>query len=164
MYRRSLLVGGAVVAIGLAGCFEANAGAGDGDDGTALGDSDVETVDTDCLTGELSDPEIEIGEAVVEVTGSIRAPDPCHDAVLADVRIEDGTLVIEVDVAERDEICVQCVGEISYAATVAVDDPDALDDVRVEHADQGAFGVGTDATPEADAEATDPNGHDVDEH
>jgi len=52
------------------------------------------------------------------VSGSIRVPNPCYGARLADVSIPDAdTLRVTVAATEPSGgVCVQCVGTVEYAA------------------------------------------------
>ncbi|MFB6111654.1 MAG: hypothetical protein ABEJ35_03865 [Halobacteriaceae archaeon] len=61
----------------------------------------------------------------VIVTGRIHVPDPCHSATLRSVTYdgERDTLriVIAQTTGEEDGVCIQCVGAVSYEATVGLD-------------------------------------------
>ena len=68
--------------------------------------------------GSADDAGVAFAESSVEVSGSIRVPNPCYGARLADVSIPDAdTLRVTVAATEpSDGVCVQCVGTVEYAA------------------------------------------------
>lgn len=156
MDRRSLLVGLAAASVGLAGCLEGGGGTaggensgGDGDSEPSIEASGIETTGSDCASGDADEAELVSGAAVT-VRGTIRAGNPCHDAVLTDVALESGTLTLTIGVESLDQICMQCVGAIDYEATVEVDDVDALADVVVEHEGGDSHAFTWDAAAERD--------------
>ncbi len=68
--------------------------------------------------GPTDDASVSFADELVEVSGSIRVPDPCYVARLADVSIADAdTLRVTVAATEPNGgVCVQCVGTVEYAA------------------------------------------------
>ncbi|WP_435180880.1 hypothetical protein [Halorussus sp. AFM4] len=92
--------------------------------GTALTDSGLEVTDAGCETPS-NDASIEFASdrGSVVVTGTVRAPDPCHIAELADASYdpETGTLDVTVAAVRADgtEACAECVAAVSYEATFA---------------------------------------------
>ncbi|WP_135851861.1 hypothetical protein [Halorussus salinus] len=68
--------------------------------------------------GSADDAGVSFTDGLVEVSGSIRVPNPCYGARLADVSIPDAD-TLRVTVAATDPsggVCVQCVGSVEYAA------------------------------------------------
>lgn len=60
----------------------------------------------------------------VTVTGTIWGNNACYTAVLSDVRLDGGTLTVVVGSesdAGTDTMCAECITEIDYEATVALD-------------------------------------------
>lgn len=60
----------------------------------------------------------------VTVTGTIWGNDACYTATLADVRLDGGTLTVTVAAepdAGTDTMCAECITEIDYETTVALD-------------------------------------------
>ncbi|WP_459194504.1 hypothetical protein [Halosimplex sp. J119] len=60
----------------------------------------------------------------VTVTGTIWGNDACYTATLADVRLDGGTLTVTVGAesdAGTDTMCAECITEIDYEATVALE-------------------------------------------
>jgi len=70
----------------------------------------------------------------VTVSGSLLAPNPCHEAYLEGVSYDDGVLSLVVGTEwEGGGYCQECVGEIHYEATVSLVDGTVVDDVSVTH-------------------------------
>jgi len=70
----------------------------------------------------------------VTVSGSLLAPNPCHEAYLEGVSYDDGVLSLVVGTEwEGGEYCQECIGDIHYEATVSLDDGTVVDDVSVTH-------------------------------
>ena len=120
-------------------------------------DDSIETVDSDC--GSDSDDWIEVdpGEETILVQGVLSASNPCHEAVLEDVAIEETRLSLVVDVRstlEEGDVCVECVGSIAYEALIGVTDADALDSVHVDHVTGGEHVVSWDSASESDGEGS----------
>ncbi|MCU4926817.1 hypothetical protein OB905_12640 [Halobacteria archaeon AArc-dxtr1] len=100
-------------------------------------DAWIETVDADC--GGPTDHRVAAehdGESVV-VTGALTASNPCHEAIVTGSEYDDGNLRLQIDVKstlEDGEVCVECVGIISYEATAKLADGAEPDTVVVDHA------------------------------
>jgi hypothetical protein len=110
----------------------------DPDDGShAVVGTSIETVDSGCGTGEDGEVEVAFEGASVVVEGSLPAPTPCHEAVLADVEVEGDELSLRVDVRSTGEVCVECVGAIEYEAVVELDDAITIESVRIDHVTRG---------------------------
>lgn len=144
--RRDVLGAVSASVIALSGCLSQDVPT-DADDSENTSDesielvieqSTIETTDSDCAGPDDETIDItQTGDSIV-VTGTIIAPNPCHEAILETVAIEDDGLSILVDVRstlEANEECIQCVGGISYNATVVVNDGDALEAIHVDHID-----------------------------
>lgn len=116
-------------------------GGGDGDgsgvDGSGITDRSIETTERTCGSQDVSRASMTVADGAIVVEGTLSASTPCHDAVLSSALLEDRTLRIGVDVSQQDGVCQQCIGEISYEATVELDDPRDLDSVQVSHAGGG---------------------------
>lgn len=83
----------------------------------------VETLETGCATGENSVRATRDGD-ILSVEGVIDAPDPCHTAVVSDTSLDNSELAVTVGVESENTICQQCVGEVSYEATIDLDGAD----------------------------------------
>ena len=136
MRRRVLLqrVGTGFGAVTIAGAV-ATAAAADADlefhcdaprSAAGIDDAAIETTHRTCATDAAPDlASVSIDDDRLELTGNVETPNPCHEAVLSAVELdEDGeTLSVTVD-AERDavDLCQACLGRIEYAATIAFED------------------------------------------
>lgn len=107
----------------------------DADDPTSVASTDIETIRTDC--GSEDDAEVRPRAATLQIAGTVPAPTPCHLATVESAEMVEGTLSLEIGVTpdEDAEVCEECVGEIQYAATVELDGPPLVEEVRVAHAD-----------------------------
>jgi len=64
---------------------------------------------------------VSFGDDQLSVAGTIRAANPCHRAVLADVAEHDDAVTLTVGVESTSEgttACVDCVGAVDYRATM----------------------------------------------
>lgn len=109
----------------------------DDDTQASVTDRGIETTVRDCGSQDTTSASMQVDGQDVVVEGTLSASTPCHDAVLSEASVEDGTLRVRIDLSERDGVCQQCIGEISYRATVTVDSPSALQSVAVVHATGG---------------------------
>jgi hypothetical protein len=105
-------------------------------DSPGIDASSIETVDAGCRS---DDGGITVGfdEEVITVTGTLPAPNPCHEAVLDSLTVEDARLRVAVDVSSTLEDgtgCVECVGAITYDARIEPEDTSAITAVTVVHA------------------------------
>lgn len=157
--RRDVL-GGAIAAgtAGLAGCLdsfvEGNTSSpsdendsssdedesGDDDEQSAnefdVLDVEVETTESNCLTDEEGGYDIEIADDVVDISGIVEAPNPCH-VVAVDAKADGTTLVVDIwPQADDDDVdCIQCVGSLSYKIQIELSS-DAVEEVDVTHRDE----------------------------
>lgn len=89
----------------------------DGGSGAQISDEEITTRNADC--GEGNEASIAFADGAVEIEGSLMASDPCHEAVLADVSVEDDELELTVGTEQVDEgMCAQCIARVDYEATV----------------------------------------------
>lgn len=74
--------------------------------------------------GSASEASVSFAEDSVEVSGSVRAPNPCYGAQLADVSVSsDDTLRVTVTTTEPTAgVCAQCVASIEYEADLTFRD------------------------------------------
>lgn len=141
--RRNALLGAlSTGAAALAGCVsnggdkENTADNNDSSDEMTELDSSVERVGSDCAGTSHDEARVFLADDTYVVQGTIISPTPCYEPVIDSQRFEDGTLSLTVDVtAEDDDICVECVGEILYDATVSGPDPSEVTRVSVTHVD-----------------------------
>lgn len=157
--RRDVL-GGAIAAgtAGLAGCLDSfvegntgsssdendsssdDDGSGDDDEQSAaefdILDVDVETVEANCLTDEEAGYDIEIAGDVVDISGIVEAPNPCHE-VAVDATADGTTLVVDIwPQADDDDVdCIQCVGSLSYETQIELSS-DAVQEVDITHREE----------------------------
>lgn len=86
----------------------------------------VETLETRCATaGESVTATIENGTATVE--GVTEVSNPCHEVVVTDVRVHNEELTVVVGAESTlsdDEVCQQCLGELSYEVDIDLDGAD----------------------------------------
>lgn len=137
MKRRALLASLGTVAI--AGCINVggqlpeNRRSDDAEGELSAVSSDIVTIDTDCGT-EHADHSWSLEGDTVVIDGYRPAPNPCHEATIEEVLVVSDTLVVDLGIdstREQDEVCIECVGKISYQATVEVENPAALETVEV---------------------------------
>lgn len=145
--RRRTLLGraaalGAVGALGLAGCQGptnspgAGDGNGDGDSPTAepsptprweapVADVRLRTTDGTCASGDEPGAAVSFDEAdgTLGIQGQVTAPTPCHRVHLDSVRFDEAaaelTVVLTTAPGDQDA-CVECVGALSFDATVEI--------------------------------------------
>ncbi|WP_137283621.1 hypothetical protein [Halorussus salinisoli] len=74
--------------------------------------------------GSADEASVGFGEASVRISGSIRAPTPCHGARLAGVALPSAdTLRVTVATTESEaDVCAQCVGTVAYRADLGFRD------------------------------------------
>jgi hypothetical protein len=92
---------------------------------SGVADSSLEVTGSDC-GAQTDDTSVAFDEdgGTVTVTGTIWGNDACYTAVLSDARLDGGTLTVVVGSesdAGTDTMCAQCITEIDYEATVALD-------------------------------------------
>ncbi|ELZ27619.1 hypothetical protein C475_06855 [Halosimplex carlsbadense 2-9-1] len=92
---------------------------------SGVADSSLAVTDRGCGT-ETDDASVAFDEngGTVTVTGTTWGIDTCHTAVLSYVRLDDGALTVAVGSESEsgtDTACGQCITEIDYEATVALD-------------------------------------------
>jgi len=144
--RASALAGIGAVA-GCTGGAESPGGGGGGDDDTTDEDTTTEepmesstptdggataitgqsmtTVERACMSGNQS-ATVTWEETAVVLTGTLKASDPCHDAVFGDVSFdaEANELTAEVTLTAQDaDACQSCIGGIEYEGRVEFDGP-----------------------------------------
>jgi len=149
MHRRDLLTATAATAVtGLAGCLAGGSsddGGGDGDEpAPAVSSSSIETIATACAGQDAGDASVTLSDGTVTVEGTIGAPDPCHDAVLQNVGVEDDELRVEVGRTAVEGTCTTCTGEIDYRATIQAEDAGGLATCTVDHDGGETYSVGLD--------------------
>lgn len=138
-------------------------GSGDGAGGgsTAIADTSVRTVGTDCLSGDQrTDIEFNDEAGRVVVTGVIEAATPCHVAVLRDAGYDAEADRLRVDIGTEDDgsdACVECIGGVNYEATITFTG-DVPREASVAHDGQGLASAAhgsTSATPPGEEDGTD---------
>jgi hypothetical protein len=134
--RRRLLVALAGLAAGSAGCAGT---AADGPAATPTGERSRRITDTSFAAsdGECSPDEgaarVSFDGDAVRVDGRLATPTPCHGAALADARLDGDRLLVAVRTTDSTAgACAQCLGTVSYDATVQVAGG-LPTEVRVEH-------------------------------
>lgn len=173
MKRRALLTAAAGGATLLAGCAAAQPpGTGDDDGGTGTNPDDqhddnddsttdgepthmIETTWTDCGGPDDETVLAVASEDVIQIIGTTDAPNPCHEATLDAVSVDDEAVTIEIGVESTlgaDEDCAQCHGAVGYEATIDYS-PAAIESVIVDHSNGDRFEVpirGSDEIPALD--------------
>ncbi|WP_415378634.1 hypothetical protein [Halosimplex sp. TS25] len=92
---------------------------------SGVADESFSVTDSGCGT-ETDEASVSFDESggTVTVTGTIWGNDACYTAVLSDARLDGGTLTVVVGAesdAGTDTACAECITEIDYEATVALD-------------------------------------------
>lgn len=177
--RRRILLGvSSTAAVAVAGCLdrtgESPGGGADGDenggdreeteDGTdeenelphGVTEASLTTVGSDCASPDDDRIEVSVEADEVTVSGVTPAPNPCHEAVLVSVELEDETLSLVVDVRDTtadDEDCIQCHGKVEYEATITLEKGTSVDSVHVDHVAGGEHGAGWERAGETDVES-----------
>ncbi|MEF8814660.1 MAG: hypothetical protein V5A55_12710 [Halovenus sp.] len=120
------------------------------DDGSpSIVRTELETTETACTPGIDGGVTVERTDGRVAIRGTFTAPNPCHEAVLEETTVDGDRLQVSVSrrsTLEEGEVCRECVGAISYEASIEVFPLDALEDVQVEHPDgpsEPALGAST---------------------
>jgi len=144
--RRFLTSGSAVVGGLLAGCIaEGNRQPSDpetptddsprsgGDAQPSVQDNRIETVDTGCMSEDVTGIDVSVGETAVEVDGIAQVSNPCHEARIDSASVSNGELRVVVGFDRDDGPCADCVGQLQYEATVELDTTDGIDTVTVVH-------------------------------
>lgn len=106
--------------------------------GAEVDGADIETTDAGCGSPASESASVELLADALEITGSLSAANPCHEASVVDLAWGDDSVTITIDTVstlEDDEVCVECVGEISYRATVSMEDESVPATVIVDHVD-----------------------------
>lgn len=100
----------------------------------------VETVETDCLNDDATGIDVSFAETSVAVDGVAETPTPCYEARVDSARVTGGEL--RVGLAFDDDgsdVCVECVGRLTYSVTITLDTTDGVDAVTVTHGDTAQF-------------------------
>jgi hypothetical protein len=122
-------------------------GTDDDRDGTLDGqevvlDYTVETTETGCTAEDIGTGRGELvsrTDGTVTVAGSVVTSNPCHEAVVESVSYVDGELTLAAGAESTlgpGELCVQCLGQISYEAVISVAEGVDVDSVSVSSAGQ----------------------------
>ncbi len=95
--------------------------------------TDIETLSTDC--GSTDEASATLTGPFVTIQGSTPAPDPCHVAELDEAKIDDGVLTVAIDRVpdEEAEVCMTCIAEVEYEATIELAGPPRIDEIQVAH-------------------------------
>jgi|GEM_PF-1382473 len=141
MERRALLRRAAAVGVAaLAGCGSTRSDPADGDGTTqtptdggtptrtpdqprAVADATVETVETDCESGDEPGASVAFpGGERVTFDGRVTAPNPCHRMTLASATYdaEADRLVVALDTSSGDKTCTMCTGVVRFAGSVTL--------------------------------------------
>lgn len=170
--RKTILGALGTGAVALAGCVsnggqgEANSGDdtggdddgnddGDHDSDTAIADSTIERVGSDCAGPDPGAVTVALDEGTYLIDGVVDTPTPCYLPVLDEVTLEDGTLsitvAIEEETGEDDEPveCVTCEGMVLYQSSIELAEDTTVETVAVTHEpgqqftiDESEFGDG----------------------
>ena len=116
----------------------------------------LETVGAACAEGDNDSVTIDWSGGVIVVNGTTPAPNPCHEAVLKEGTIEDGSFTLVVDVADANEggVCQDCVGAVEYEARVEPENPDEITEATVRHIQGGSHGVAVESASDEGGEPT----------
>jgi hypothetical protein len=93
----------------------------------------ISTTNTDCRSSDDAESAtVSFGDEQVDLSGVVRAPDPCHEAAFESTRYDEDELVVVVSLSSTDEACVQCEGIVEYEGSVGFDGG-VPDTVTVKH-------------------------------
>lgn len=107
-------------------------------DGVAT--ASIQTSETKCGTSDADRFDADLGETVT-ITGTLSAPNPCHEAVFGELALDGDELAVTIDVKDTsDEMCEACIGEVSYEATIELDDSEATT-ATLDHATGGSYSI-----------------------
>jgi hypothetical protein len=114
----------------------------------------VETTDTGCTAKSLGTArkrDVSRADGVVTVEGTLVTSTPCHSVIVESVRYNSGDLALAVSVEPQPGVCIECLGEITYEATVTLSEGVAVDTVSVTYVetDPGVDGGGLSGRPES---------------
>ncbi len=133
--RREVLGSLAIGSAALAGCLSVGA-SDDREPVDGVGEQDITTVETSCAGMNDEESSVDVTGTTIDIEGVLIGPNPCHEAVINGVFFEEDTVVVSIaaesDLAEG-RACMECVGKISYEATVEVGNDVEFDEVRVDH-------------------------------
>jgi len=101
-------------------------------------DHSVETVGTTCSSGESTGIDITFDETAVGIDGVARTSNPCYEATVESAAVTGGELRVGVAFVREDGACSDCVGAVTYAATVDLDTTEGVDTVVVTHSQERA--------------------------
>lgn len=122
---------------------DAPSGDPDGDAAdTGIVDQSIETVEATC--GGRNTHESTVEGNSVTVDGTFSVSNPCHEATLGGVSLDNGTLSVDVGARSTlgdDEICPQCIGEVTYRVEVTLADGTTVDNVSVNQLSAGSAPV-----------------------
>lgn len=116
----------------------------EGDAYPELVESSIETVDTECATGDDDRVQADRSSDRFEIDGRIPASTPCHRALIDAATVDDRELIVEIGLEStlaEDESCIQCLGRISYRASLEVRGAHEIERLTVKHADGGTHVV-----------------------
>jgi hypothetical protein len=114
------------------GQFTPQDGAGDSPPGIAS--HSLTTVEATC--GGRETHTVGRNGRTVVVEGAFTTPDPCHEAVMTNLAVENRTLSVEVggrSTLDSDELCSNCLGEVAYRADITLESGVTVDQVDVRH-------------------------------
>jgi hypothetical protein len=103
---------------------------------TPVTDASIETVDSGCRTDDERPTAVEFSDEVITITGTLMMGNPCHEAVLESVTVDDERLSVAVDAQstlDDDAACVDCLGAIDYETRIELADQSGITMVVVDH-------------------------------
>ena len=106
-------------------------------DPPAVVDSSVETVATACKGDEEAGIEATFGSETISIDGVATVPTPCHTATIQSTAVADDRLEVRLGFEEDDGLCNQCIGALTYEATIDVESASEVDSVEVVHGTDG---------------------------
>lgn len=93
------------------------------DESPPTGSSTQTIVTRETTCGETDRATVSWSEDSIVVSGWITASNPCHEAVVDGVEVEDDVATVSIGIrGDEEEVCIQCLGEINYEATIRFDD------------------------------------------
>jgi hypothetical protein len=92
---------------------------------TEVTETELSVIESGCADEEAGSATVSSGDEKIDVDGTIRVPNPCYGADLDSAIYGEppgDTLTVRVAQAEPDgdQACVECVGAVSYEATISL--------------------------------------------
>lgn len=140
--RREIIRYTGLAAIGsIAGCIDVG---GDDNDTTEetepqpeITNISFESIEGRCTNADSSQVQAERMNETISVTGFVIGGNPCYEASLSSSNIQNDMIVLSISLSQTtdsNEVCQECLGEMSFNASVDVDGE--VNSVRIRTSDE----------------------------